>query len=44
MINKDDFLLSVVIPVYNEAGTIREIHVNAGMQVEPQELLIELEL
>jgi glycosyltransferase involved in cell wall biosynthesis len=25
MINKDDFLLSVVIPVYNEAGTIREI-------------------
>ena len=25
MINKDDFLLSVVIPVYNEAGTISEI-------------------
>ena len=25
MINKDDFLLSVIIPVYNEAGTIVEI-------------------
>lgn len=25
MIHKDDFLLSVVIPVYNEAGTIRDI-------------------
>ena len=25
MINKDDFLLSVIIPVYNEEATIKEI-------------------